>query len=510
MNLVRQHAKALLANGYRFIPIIANRKAPGTFTGGAWHALPNWTQFTDRQPTPDECRLWAESPGGGIGLTCGHIVGIDIDILDEYESDMVEGLARQHLGTTPLIRFGLYPKRLLVYRCEASLPTNKHKPIEILGRGAQFVAYGIHEVTGRPYYWPEKAPHDVRLEDIPLITAEKVEAFLTATAQLFPDLFAQGSRSFSGDEWRLTSPLGVAAPLEAVEAALAHLPNETHDWDEWKRVAMSVYAACGDEGESAFHAFSERCGAGYDAGQTAAAWSQVRRSPPDHIGAGTLFYLAAQHGFDRSSAPSSTPADDDFAPADVSVDPSTDDGERVLSATPFRPDESVPPREWIYGRHYIRKFLSGTVAVAGLGKSTLVLAEALSMAAGRDLLDAGAAIPPRRVWYYNLEDPADELQRRIRALVLYHGMDWADLGDRLYVDSGRDQALTVAKSTRDGVKIHAPVVHAVRSTIIDNKIDVLIVDPFVDSHLVAENSNDEIKIVARLWSQIANDCDCSI
>ena len=53
-------------------------------------------------------------------------------------------------------------------------------------------------------------------------------------------------------------------------------------------------------------------------------------------------------------------------------------------------------REWVYGRHYIRKFLSVTVAGGGTGKTALTMAEAVAMATGRNLL--GVETEKRRVW----------------------------------------------------------------------------------------------------------------
>ena len=64
-------------------------------------------------------------------------------------------------------------------------------------------------------------------------------------------------------------------------------------------------------------------------------------------------------------------------------------GQRVLlRATPYSwPDcASIQPREWLYGRQLIRKFVSATIAPSGVGKSSLLIAEALSMVSGRALL----------------------------------------------------------------------------------------------------------------------------
>jgi hypothetical protein len=57
----------------------------------------------------------------------------------------------------------------------------------------------------------------------------------------------------------------------------------------------------------------------------------------------------------------------------------------VIAATPFtwRDPRSIPPRRFVYDKHYIRQFISTTVAPGGVGKSSLGIVEALSMASGR-------------------------------------------------------------------------------------------------------------------------------
>src|SRR5206468_3445518 len=59
-----------------------------------------------------------------------------------------------------------------------------------------------------------------------------------------------------------------------------------------------------------------------------------------------------------------------------------------IAATPFvwRDPATIPPRAWLYGRHYIRKFVSCTVAPGSLGKSSLALVEAIAIAKNLPLL----------------------------------------------------------------------------------------------------------------------------
>lgn len=184
---------------------------------------------------------------------------------------------------------------------------------------------------------------------------------------------------------------------------------------------------------------------------------------------------------------------------------------RVLQATPFawRDPTTIPRREWVYGNHLIRKFGSATVAPAGVGKSTLVLTEAIAMATGRALL----GIKPKnrvRVWYWNGEDPAEEVERRIAAIVLHYEIDPAELVGWLFYDSGREQEIILARQTRDGAVVAEPVVESLVEVLKGNSIDVLTIDPFISSHRVTENDNNAIEVVAKCWTAIAERTNCAI
>lgn len=184
---------------------------------------------------------------------------------------------------------------------------------------------------------------------------------------------------------------------------------------------------------------------------------------------------------------------------------------KPISAKPFVwiDPSAIPPRDWIYGGHYIRKFVSTTVAPGGVGKSSLEIAEILAMTSGRPIL-GGIPSGRFRVWMWNGEDPEDELQRRIMAAAVYHGLAASDFEGRLFVDSGRDMELVIAEQTKDGAQIVVPVVDAIKATITANKIDVVIIDPFVSSHRVTENDNGAINRVAKAWAKIADDTGCAV
>jgi AAA domain len=115
-----------------------------------------------------------------------------------------------------------------------------------------------------------------------------------------------------------------------------------------------------------------------------------------------------------------------------------------------------------------------------------------------------------RVWYWNGEDPADELQRRFIAGAIHHKLTPEDIGDRLFVDSGRTMPIVMAEGTKSGTIIAEPVIKEVIATLLDKRIDVLIVDPFVSCHRVPENDNSGIERVAKSWSQIADAANGSV
>lgn len=199
-----------------------------------------------------------------------------------------------------------------------------------------------------------------------------------------------------------------------------------------------------------------------------------------------------------TSAPAATPeAANDNAP---------------IHATAFKwiDPATIPRREFAYGNHLIRKYVSVTVSPGGLGKTSLSLAETLAMASGRGLL--GTKPPQRlRVWVFNAEDPRDEMERRIMAACLHYKLTPQDIEGHVFLDSGREQELVVAiDDKRAGVRIQSPIVEAVVEQILRNKIDVMIVDPFVSTHGVNENDNGAIDKVAKLWAQIADHTNCAI
>ncbi|UXN70920.1 bifunctional DNA primase/polymerase [Devosia neptuniae] len=184
---------------------------------------------------------------------------------------------------------------------------------------------------------------------------------------------------------------------------------------------------------------------------------------------------------------------------------------KQFAATPFNwiDPKILPRRSFAFGVHYIRKYVSVTVAPGGLGKTANSIVDTLSMTSGRPL--AGTKPKDRlRVWLFNAEDPRDELERRIMAACLHYRLKPDDINGWLFLDTGREQEMVIAHDDKKGVKINEPIVEAVVAQILQNQIDVMIVDPFVSTHGVNENDNGAIDKVAKLWAHIADRTNCSI
>lgn len=172
---------------------------------------------------------------------------------------------------------------------------------------------------------------------------------------------------------------------------------------------------------------------------------------------------------------------------------------------------AIPARQWLYGRYLLRGTLSVTIAPGGVGKSALTIAESLALATGRALLGQTVIDGPHRAWYLNLEDPQDELDRRVAGACMHFGISQRDLGGRLFINSGIQTPVTLAELGAGGkVLLKEDLFAHLESEIIRHKIDAVIIDPFISAHDVSENDNMAIDRVAKRLIRMAAKCQCAI
>lgn len=189
----------------------------------------------------------------------------------------------------------------------------------------------------------------------------------------------------------------------------------------------------------------------------------------------------------------------------------TEPPENGMTANPFVwiDAKKIPLRDWLYSTCLIRKFVSVDFAAGGIGKTSHNTVELAAMASGKPLL---GIYPKQRlkIWFWNLEDPREEIDRRISAACIRYGLNESDLSGYVFINHGRETPLVIATMTKNLTTILQPVVDSLVSEIIKNEIDVLIIDPFVSSHQVTENDNNAIDLVAKEWGRVAERGNCAI
>ncbi len=350
-----------------------------------------------------------------------------------------------------------------------------------------------------------------------------VAADLLLLAQ--PAVAAQPDAPPPTPESHQANPDAIAVP-EDIASALAQIPNADLPWDEWSRVGMAAWRASGggEDGFAAWNAWSAKSAKHRDTA-CEERWRHWFRSPPDRIGFASLYRLARLAN-PLWVKPSLVPGLQAHARAQGGVQAGAVDWEgevprtaqappsaapAALTATPFDPAElaTLGPREWVYGHFLIRRFVSVLGAPGGTGKTAYAVAVALAVALGRPLVEEPVHAPGP-AWIYNLEDPRDELLRRVQAALIAHGVRPDDLAGRLFLDSGRDRPLVVAARLPDGTVVATPVVEALIEELRRRRVALLVVDPFVKSHRLEENRNEQIDFAAALWARVADAAGCAV
>jgi RecA-family ATPase len=145
-------------------------------------------------------RFWPDHQNTGI--LCRTTPAIDLDILDkEVIQECIDIIndrfaERGHI----LTRTGRWPKCLIPFRTDAPFKKiqqyfiapngSTDQKIEVLSDGQQFVAFGIHPDTNKPYAWfnnrdPSQIPH----EELPYITEVDARALVVELSAMIVDRF---------------------------------------------------------------------------------------------------------------------------------------------------------------------------------------------------------------------------------------------------------------------------------------------------------------------------------
>lgn len=492
------------ANGWPVFPCAPNSKAPLVKHG--LHAA-----STD----PDIIReWWSKNPNAMIGVPTGD--GIGLWVLDIDQSDTVDGgavladLESKNSKLPPtIISHTPTGGRHLLFKTQPGIEVRNRGRfavgLDVRGNGGYIVAPGSIKSDGTFYEWGDTTAEEPALAPewlLDLVTKkhepknEPAKDYKTgsndfyvdaAISNILSDLEStpKGGRNNALNDASFSMGQFVASKAIPESEAISALEAIARKWDRFSSLSQPTIKR------------------GLSAGQEHPRDIPESDFDPEEVNAdltrqGSL--LAAQ----LLSNPSSPTAG-------ATIEAVTD-APPLVKATPFEwiNPKDLPRREFVYGKHLIRKYVSVTVSPGGLGKTSLTITESLAMTANRSLLGVKPD-RPLNVWLFNAEDPRDEMERRVMAAATYFKLKPKDFISRLFLDIGREQDLVVAREDkRAGLVIQVPVVEAVIEQINLNKIDVMIIDPFVSTHAVSENDNNAIDAVAKLWSKIADQTNSAI
>ena len=486
------HGPALRGLGYPVIPVLG--KVP---------VLQDW------QNQPDAALVFENFKDHNLGVICGgqaKIVAIDIDVYDEDVVKILTDKVVDDLGFAPQ-RIGRAPKTLFVFRCSEIQKKRKTAvfdingndcAVEILGDGQQFVASGVHPDTRKKYRWIDDKLLDVTVGNLTEVTPEQLDDFIIETNTILGEYGIKKGREPSAapvqQDWFATQEL--SGKLNEIDVALAHIPNDDWHYDDWVRQAHAIKSAVGDDGLELWHRWSKRSEK-YDEAESDRVWQSI--GEVHKVGAGSIFYMAAEHGFDIG----------EFRKDKTQEHLEKKSPWSIKSMRNAPTENSIKRREFIYGRHLIRGFVSVTVSPGGIGKTTMMMAEQIAMATGQPLLRTKPIEKNIRSLHINLEDPIEELHRRYYATIKHFGINHEDVCDNVFLHSGRDYKVILADRGEGGI-IQMPDADFLRQHIIDHEIDVVQIDPIIKAHYLDENSNKDIDELFTILAQIADDTKCAI
>jgi hypothetical protein len=227
------YAQTMVANGFGILPVLPGQKRPryrAWQTAGFRLPDPNWLEHhVQKYPTDS------------IGVGCGRVIGIDIDQIDGAKANHMQELAFAELGETSLVRIGHFPKRTLVYKTQDQIDTARFADFDLLARGSQFVAFGIHPDTRQPYYWLDASPVDTDLDDLRLIRREDLKRFVRRVSGMIGASVGRNSRAPANDNARQSVASSVRSRAAVIRNAAGLVIDHRDEfmrslvWEEFQR-----------------------------------------------------------------------------------------------------------------------------------------------------------------------------------------------------------------------------------------------------------------------------------
>ena len=162
-----------------------------------------------------------------------------------------------------------------------------------------------------------------------------------------------------------------------------------------------------------------------------------------------------------------------------------------------------PPREWLLGLIFCRRFLSQLLADGAVGKTALRYAQYLALDSGRPITDEHV-FARGRVLILSFEDGIDELERRLWAAMIHHGISPKEVSGWVHYAALSRNAGKLKIMDEKSRVVDGELTSLIEGLITNLKIDLVGLDPFIKTHSVGENNNDAIDAVTQVLTDMSH------
>lgn len=296
-------ADPLIRNGFQIVPIRPGGKAP---------AVAAWTSRDF--DAEDFAKIGECGIGIKLGIGSHPLCAIDIDCSHPELAQWAIDVCEQRFSGG-LIRLGNAPRAIILLRASESgwhkqssigftwighesrktretlfsdfRPKPNTQQIEILGKGQQFVAFGIHPDTGKPYEWVDLfgGPIGLEIDQLPIVYKKEIIEFIKSFEEFaanLPDIKSPEADQITfrhNDPSEYDSSLLIGAwddPVPGIDLAMAatYLPaNTDKDYDSWFKIGAALHHQFGgsDEAFALWDSWSQGS-IKYEASKTLSSW----------------------------------------------------------------------------------------------------------------------------------------------------------------------------------------------------------------------------------------------
>lgn len=245
----KDYALTLKTAGYGIIQVHENSKRP---VGKHW---------VDKKLSPKQIKDICANGGASssVGILTKNTPAIDLDIRDEDINKRLCDFILNLFDIQPPKRIGHAPKALFLFKTSEpfkKMASKKYEDVlgdlhqvEVLGDGQQFVSYGIHPDTEKPYVWSKTIPFK---KDLPVLTREHVSLIIKEFERLAEgegwEIFKRENNqpdndmNLVGDDAEALLSIKDRADLsdEDIEDCISRIDG-AEDHDRWVKVGMALH-----------------------------------------------------------------------------------------------------------------------------------------------------------------------------------------------------------------------------------------------------------------------------